>query len=207
MARVSQEHLDARRRQIVDGARRSFTRGGFHATSMQDILRETGLSAGAVYRYFRSKDEIISAVAEETFAALREAFSTALHEAPLRPLEDVVAGVLGATLVANGTDGPRDGAQAFPQLIIQVWSEALRNEPLSEVLDRGYEGMRTAWRDLITAYQKGGVLRSDVPADDIARVLMAMCQGLLAQQALFGNVTSDVLRNGLRALLTSTPQD
>ena len=48
MARVSQEHLDARRRQILEGAARCFARDGFHSTTMQDILRETGLSAGAV---------------------------------------------------------------------------------------------------------------------------------------------------------------
>ncbi|MGW9069182.1 helix-turn-helix domain-containing protein, partial [Streptomyces yangpuensis] len=52
MARVSQAHLDARRRQILDGATRCFTRNGFHATSMQDVLKEVDLSAGAVYRYF-----------------------------------------------------------------------------------------------------------------------------------------------------------
>jgi AcrR family transcriptional regulator len=38
---------------------------GFHATSMQDLLREANLSAGAVYRYFKSKDEIIAAIGED----------------------------------------------------------------------------------------------------------------------------------------------
>ena len=39
MPRVSQAHLDARRAQIVDAARRLFARQGFAATSMQDIFR------------------------------------------------------------------------------------------------------------------------------------------------------------------------
>lgn len=63
MARVSQEHLDARRRQILDGAARCFARDGFHATSMQDVLKEVGLSAGAVYRYFTGKEDLIAAIA------------------------------------------------------------------------------------------------------------------------------------------------
>ncbi|MEV6110690.1 TetR/AcrR family transcriptional regulator [Streptomyces sp. NPDC051940] len=209
MARVSQEHLDARRRQIIDGARRVFTRRGFHATSMQDILKETGLSAGAVYRYFRGKDEIIAAVADGAFTALREAFLSAVRDEPLRPLEDVLSGVIAMALEEEGPGGEQPAGpmagQAFPQLVLQVWGEALGSEPLSEILHNGYKGMREAWGELIGAYQEAGVLRSDVPADDIARALIAMCQGLLAQHALFGNITSDVLRNGLRALLTADP--
>jgi TetR/AcrR family transcriptional regulator, transcriptional repressor of aconitase len=70
MPSVSQEHLDARRRQILDAARRCFVRNGFHATSMQDVLAEANLSAGAVYRYFRGKDEIIAAIAGEALAEM-----------------------------------------------------------------------------------------------------------------------------------------
>nr|MDT0667257.1 TetR/AcrR family transcriptional regulator [Micromonospora sp. DSM 115978] len=65
MPRVSQEHLDARRQQIIDAARRRFAVSGFHGTSMQDVLTEAGLSAGAVYRYFPSKESIIEAIAVE----------------------------------------------------------------------------------------------------------------------------------------------
>ena len=50
MPKVSEEHLDARRRQIVDAAIVCFVRKGFHRATMQDICREAGLSAGAVDR-------------------------------------------------------------------------------------------------------------------------------------------------------------
>src|ERR1700685_4704206 len=68
--RITQEHLDARRRQILDAARRRFIKNGFHATSMQDVLTEADLSAGAVYRYFRGKEDIIAAIADEALAEL-----------------------------------------------------------------------------------------------------------------------------------------
>src|SRR3569833_792948 len=63
MPRVSDDHLERRRQQILDAARRCFLRKGFHLTSMQDVFAESGLSAGAVYRYFKSKNEIITAIA------------------------------------------------------------------------------------------------------------------------------------------------
>ena len=91
MARVSQAHLDARRRQILDGAARCFARNGFHATSMQDVLRESGLSAGAVYRYFASKEEIVAAIAGEAFGLVRAAFADAAAAVP-PPTPDVLLG-------------------------------------------------------------------------------------------------------------------
>src|SRR5918992_5210095 len=76
MPKVSEEHLAARRRQILDAALVCFSRSGFHRTSMQQIFEESGLSPGAVYRYFKSKDQIVEAIAMETlggFAAALEA--------------------------------------------------------------------------------------------------------------------------------------
>src|SRR5688572_24159783 len=62
MPKVQPEYLELRRQQIVDAAAACFTRAGFHQTSMQDICAEADLSPGAVYRYFRSKEEIIQAM-------------------------------------------------------------------------------------------------------------------------------------------------
>ncbi|MFE2336604.1 TetR/AcrR family transcriptional regulator [Streptomyces coelicoflavus] len=62
MPKVTQAHLDARRRQIVDAATAAFAERGFARTSMADIVRATGLSTGAVYRYFPSKEHLVLAV-------------------------------------------------------------------------------------------------------------------------------------------------
>ncbi len=52
MPRVSADHLEARRDEIVRAALRRFAENGFHATSVRDVISECGLSAGAVYSYF-----------------------------------------------------------------------------------------------------------------------------------------------------------
>ena len=68
MPKVSQEHLDARRRQILDAAIECFSEQGFHRATMHDIVQRSGLSAGAIYRYFESKDELIQAIIDERHA-------------------------------------------------------------------------------------------------------------------------------------------
>src|SRR4051794_11895849 len=82
MPKVSQEYRDARREQILAAAKRCFLRSGFHETSMQDLFAESGLSSGAVYRYFPSKEDMILAIAEENLrdmAVLIHALATSRH--------------------------------------------------------------------------------------------------------------------------------
>ncbi len=48
MPKMSDAHLEARRKQILDASSASFARQGFHQATMQDICREAALSTGAV---------------------------------------------------------------------------------------------------------------------------------------------------------------
>ncbi|MEU0133243.1 TetR/AcrR family transcriptional regulator [Streptomyces sp. NPDC006296] len=203
MARVSQEHLDARRRQILSGAAHCFARNGFHGTSMQDVLKEVGLSAGAVYRYFPGKEDLIAAIADEAFDSIRRAFAEAAELTP-PPTPDVLLG----RVVRGVFEGQVYGLdrRTCAALVVQVWAETMRNERLARTLGEGYAGMREAWTTLVEAYRAAGLMSCDVPADDVARTLIATAQGFIAQEALFGGVEPEALENGLRGLMSMDPQ-
>ena len=201
MARVSQEHLDARRRQILDGAAVCFTRNGFHATSMQDVLKEVDLSAGAVYRYFSGKEELIGAIVTEVLNEVRETFEEGARQSPPPPPDVLVGWVLTKMLDKRPGLAP-GGESILPRLIIQVWAETLRNEYLSTVINEGYAKVRAGWIKVVEAYQDAGMMRDDVPPESVARVMIALAQGYLAQMALFGTVPVSVLQDGLRGLMS-----
>ncbi|MFI1359957.1 TetR/AcrR family transcriptional regulator [Streptomyces sp. NPDC020898] len=201
MARVSQEHLDARRRQILDGAALCFARNGFHATSMQDVLKEVDLSAGAVYRYFGGKEELIGAIVTEVLAEVGDAFEAAVGQNPPPPPDVIVGRVMGRMLGLR-PGMTHEGVSVFPRLIIQVWAETLRNDELSKALDEGYAKVRTAWVRLVERYQETGMMRADVPAESVARTMIAAAQGFVAQMALFGAAPVEVLQEGLRGLMS-----
>ncbi|MBA4865232.1 TetR/AcrR family transcriptional regulator [Streptomyces sp. PSKA54] len=205
MARVSQEHLDARRRQILDGAARCFARNGFHATSMQDVLKEVDLSAGAVYRYFTGKEDLIRAIVTEVLGELRGAFEAAAVQSPPPPPDALVGHVMKEVL------GRRKGLSyedesGFPRLLVQVWTETLRNDELSAQLREGYDTVRAAWCKVVEAYQTAGMMRTDIPPEHVARTMIGVAQGFCAQQALFGPVPVEVLQNGLRGLMSMGQQ-
>lgn len=202
MARVSQEHLDARRRQILDGAARCFARDGFHGTSMQDVLKEVGLSAGAVYRYFSGKEDLIAAIAGEAVGGVREAFEQAAQVSP-PPTPDVLIGRVVRTLFGKSVDGGRGlDRRAYAGLIVQVWSEALRSERLAAALGEAYEGLRAVWSELVAAYREDGMLSADVPDERVARTLIAAAQGFIVQLAVFGDSGPETLEDGLRGLMS-----
>ncbi|MFJ3905568.1 TetR/AcrR family transcriptional regulator [Streptomyces sp. NPDC090025] len=199
MARVSQEHLDARRRQILDGAARCFARNGFHATSMQDVLAEVGLSAGAVYRYFAGKEELIAAIADEAFAGIHGAFEEASRQSP-PPTPEVLLGAVLRLFLEERIPGA--DRRAFARLILQVWSETARDERLAASLQDGFDGMRVLWTKIVDGYRESGLLAADVPAEHLARTLIAVAQGYIAQQALFGDIDVTMLEDGLRGLMS-----
>ena len=64
----SDELSEERQKQILDAAIMEFARHGFHQTRMEDIARASGLSKGAVYLYYKSKDAIIAALLRTLFA-------------------------------------------------------------------------------------------------------------------------------------------
>ena len=200
MPRVSQEHLDARRRQILDAARRCFVRNGFHATSMQDILSEANLSAGAVYRYFRSKDDIIAAIAIDALAEVTGAFEDVFDTDNPPPVEEVLGRIL--TTIQR-----LDDTQDLAKVAIQVWGEALRSPTLAERFAEAIDSVRLILTRLVEAYQERGLITRDVPADHVTPVLIGLVHGLMVQHALLGEVDAAVFGDGLRALLAGKRPD
>jgi TetR/AcrR family transcriptional regulator, transcriptional repressor of aconitase len=182
MPKVSQEHLERRRRQILDAARECFAKQGFHNTSMQDIFAASGLSAGAVYRYFPSKHALIKAIAEGALSALTQ------------PMERIQAGppaqILAGLAEVFTEDGPL--TQAAP-IAVQVWAEAFRDPELAAA---GRELLGTLAGSIARMLPEG-------TPPEAARAIEAALQGLIIQQAIFGDVTPDFVRAAARAAFVS----
>jgi AcrR family transcriptional regulator len=98
MPKVTDEHRAACRTEILAAACRCFACDGFHATSDADIIAESGLSAGAVYLYFRTKTEIISAVVEMTLSTADELFAELLADDATPTPEQTVAFMVDAVM-------------------------------------------------------------------------------------------------------------
>ena len=72
MPKVSEEHKERRREQILDGARRCFARHGYEGATVARLEQEIGLSRGAIFNYFPNKDALFVELALETSKRLTD---------------------------------------------------------------------------------------------------------------------------------------
>lgn len=194
MPKVSEEHAAARREQILSAAQRCFARKGFHATSMNDVFAETGLSAGAVYSYFKSKDEIIVAMSERAVRMIVPFFDAVLVEEPTPPLEDVVRRFV--VELQNLAAGPGS-------LAPQVWAEAMHNPALVPVVTANMHRMRDFWTEIARREQAAGHLAPDADVEAVGLVLFAMTPGFILGHLLLGDISPEIVERGLRDLRRS----
>lgn len=172
-------------------------RQGFHQTSMTDIFTEAGLSAGAVYGYFKSKDEIIAAIAESVIGHVTALLEPIVgQEPPPRLYEGIREGLRSAENFAFGPDG-------FARLAPQVWAESLRNPGLAAVVRERYLGIHALMTQLVSAEQAAGHISPDTDPADVAKVVVGAVMGYIVQRVLIDNVGPDSYAEGLAALVTS----
>lgn len=176
MPKVSQDHLDARRQQILDAAVRCFAARGIHPTTMQHIVRESGLSAGAIYSYFSSKDEIVRAIADARHLWERRLIRDAVSE---KDAGSSLHGLVHALFLALTDDEENERRRVG----IEMWAEALHNPGVLEITREGVDEplrMLTRW---IAAAQARGELAPHLDARSLARVGVALFQGFILQKA------------------------
>ncbi|MER5820875.1 TetR/AcrR family transcriptional regulator [Streptomyces mirabilis] len=194
MPKVTQQHMDARREQILDAARRCFLRDGFHSTSMQDLFTEAGLSSGAVYRHFTSKDEMILAIAEEN---MRDVLDITLAVATNRQGQSM--GAILAELLdvirAKSVEG-----QDVAGLAVLVWGEAMRNRSLARKLDHLLGRIRANLITLVHDHQESGVLPTNATAEAIASTMLSILPGYILQVALLNPAVVAEVPDAVRAL-------
>lgn len=177
MPKVTDEHRAARRQQIIDAAYRCFARKGFHQTTMREIYAEAGLSPGAVYHYFDSKDAIIRASFEFDYERGLILLDAAISAGdPLRALHELCdfffRGLEGAAKLGAGRAN------------VQGWGEALINPPLLETLRRVIDHYGGALATLAERAQARGQLDPSLDPHAIGRMLLSLYYGLELQLAL-----------------------
>jgi AcrR family transcriptional regulator len=166
---VSQQQLDARRREILAGARTCFARYGYEGATVRRLEQETGLSRGAIFHHFRDKESLFLAVAEDDAAAMVE---TVARNGLVQVMWDLLARAAA----------PETAGWLGSQLEV---SRRLRTDP--EFATRWAArsaAIAAATRERLARQREAGALREDLPVDVLARFLELAYDGLVLHLAM-----------------------
>ena len=174
MPKVSQQYLEARCSEILDAAVVCFARSGFHKATMRDIVRESGMSAGAIYNLFSSKQEIVAAIASRRHDEERRMFEEALKQSTLpKSLEYIRDHFL------SELNTPRQRMRR--RVTVQLWAEAQHDTRLQRVAKDTFAKPYKLLRDLLSEGQRRGEIATRIDAGAMARFLIAAFHGLVLQ--------------------------
>jgi AcrR family transcriptional regulator len=164
--KVTEEHKEARREQILAGAQRAFARHGYESATVARLEEETGLSRGAIFNYFENKDALFVAVVAESSNRLTEIWL----ERGYRALLDALA-----------HEDP-DWLAVQVEAARRIRTDAGFREQVARLEQRAQELRADRLARL------GGTVRDDVPIEAVAQFLALLANGLA-----FSRVTGDAL--------------
>jgi TetR/AcrR family transcriptional regulator, transcriptional repressor of aconitase len=196
MPRITEERREARREQVLEAARACLQDHGLEAVSMEMIIARSGLSTGAVYGYFKGKDELINAVVTDGTAAMGRRLLPILTDPEPPPLPEFMARLLGTITEFGQGDG-------IDRLLASLhgWSHSQSNPELKALARAAYRRQRELFADVARRWQAAGTLDPGADPDAMAELLQSVTLGFVAQRALAGDADVQAHVDALEALV------
>ncbi len=180
MPKLKPETQAARREHILDAAERCFARAGFHRTTMQDICKAAGVSAGALYVYFSSKEELIAGISERDRAKL----GAELGEIGNAPDLMIALRKLGEHYCI---EQPRQKNI----LCVEIGAESTRNPVVGQIYQTFDQGMLDAFENVLTKARDEGKIAPSIAPRDAANILQLIGDGLFWRRAIDPNFDAE----------------
>jgi AcrR family transcriptional regulator len=171
-----------RRAQIIEAALACFSRKGYHNTTMDDIVAESGLSKGSLYWYFESKDDLFA-------SALTSVFVDVGQEA-VAALEQCTSASDKMREVARAATGFSRAAEGLFNLFLEFWASSPRREEASQL----WVGLLAQYKDVVVEIIEEGIQTGEfrpVDAEQLVWAMMAAYDGLAAYIMLMPGLDLD----------------
>ncbi len=193
--KVSEEHLEDRRNQILDAAVSTFSAKGFHQSTIEDIRLEAGLSRGAVYHYFKTKEDIIDGIRNRSQQKADDIFE---EVAKIEGAGSSLMNLIDATL-ANMVSPQSIEAN---RLALFLWAESLVNQRIMD----GQMPAFTPYLDVLAASveedQATGSLDPKLDPQAAARVIVGAMIGLQIQLSWEPGLDIQASSQALKSMIT-----
>ncbi|MGZ4919555.1 MAG: TetR/AcrR family transcriptional regulator [Halobacteriota archaeon] len=188
MPRVVLEYKQEARNRIVRVAQDAFAEKGYDQTTMEYIGNRLGVSKGALYLYFKSKEELFETICETRQRTLRQILRASLKEG------DLIESSLDFfdAITARHSEYPIG-------LTFELISEAARNEKLKTILREDYDQRLEILTGFLQEQRSNGLLRDNIDVPFLSANLSALFNGLIIALIL-GKEVEEVKRTWIDAI-------
>lgn len=182
MPRVSRDQLEARRQEILAGARACFARFGYEGATVRRLEEEIGLSRGAIFHHFRDKESLFLAVAEDDAAAM---VSTVASDGLVQVMRDLLERAM------PDADGGEPEVAGWLGTQLEVSRRLRTDAEFAKRWAARADAIAAATRERLARQRDAGVLRSDVDLAVLTQFLELAYDGLVLHLAM-GRPSADL---------------
>jgi TetR/AcrR family transcriptional repressor of uid operon len=176
MPKLTPETQKARRERILDAAERCFAHAGFHRCTMQEICKEAGISPGALYVYFSSKEDLIAGIVE------RDRNKLAAELAELTEAPDLLS-----ALAKLGEHYTVEEPHYKRVLCIEIGCEATRNPVVGETFRSVDEFCRENFERIFEKARQDGKIAPEHDSRTLSHIVSLLGDGLFWRRAVDPN--------------------
>jgi AcrR family transcriptional regulator len=174
MPRVTAAHEQAVRTRIVESALRMFAEKGYHGATIGDVVRDSGLSVGAIYTHFRGKDELFLATCEVSAGeGLGELGARLARGRSVAEKLAIAVGFFLDSMVGL------PGEPSMAGMMVMQWSRAEAEPAVRASLSRRRDQIAGAGELLIREGMVTGELPAWIDASALASAYVTFLDGLL----------------------------
>ena len=167
MPKVVPEYKEEAKSRILEAANKVFAERGYHEATMDDIAKRLGVSKGAIYLYFSSKEDLFEAMCKTAPQAFKEILYSSFGD--------------GANPVQSATqffDKMLKLSASNPGLSFEILSEASRNSGLKRILRQNHEEYERVLTGFLAECRKRKIVGDNLDIRPLANALIALWNGL-----------------------------
>ncbi len=180
MPKVSEEYKEEKKNRILESALRCFGEKGYEATIIDDIVRESNLSKGAIYNYFNSKEEIYLQLLQ---GRTKDFFSEVESEYHKR---SSATDKLRFLFERFQNQPLTDERRKSMRLYTEFWLYSARQEDLKKLMEERYLQFTGFLKDIIKEGQETGEFNEQVDSEFISQIFWALRDGNVLHYSLLG---------------------
>lgn len=196
MPTLSEIRYQEQRDHILLAARNVFAREGFHRASIRDVMEEAKVSNGAIFTYFKSKDEMILEIIDMNLGTFLRRVDDIIDSSEPLGFEEVLLALLELVKQISLGSGR--------SMSMHVWSLSMLEPGVGQHTKIHFQKILTSLVRLVKKYQKqGGALASANPQKISVALFSMLIPGFIVQLLLLDGLDTSAYLKAHKAIWSS----